>query len=70
MSRRIAWRTLFDLVFSDKELYGGFLVAPVTLALGLGIALGAFVPVTVYNWERTQETYYPVLRLNQIETIV
>ena len=47
-----------------------FHAMPVPLALGLGIALGTFVPVTVYNWERAQETYPPVLRLNQIESMI
>lgn len=37
---------------------------PIGLALGVGMALGAFVPVTVYNWDRDQGTYYAVLRLN------
>jgi hypothetical protein len=42
---------------------------PVPLALGIGMALGPFVPVTVYNWERTEATYYPVLQLNQLESL-
>lgn len=40
---------------------------PVPLALGIGMALGPFVQVTVYNWERAEATYYPVLQLNQLE---
>jgi hypothetical protein len=42
---------------------------PVPLALGIGMALGPFVPVTVYNWERAEETYYPVLQLNHLESL-
>ncbi len=43
---------------------------PVPLALGIGMALGNFVPITVYNWEAAQSTYYPVLQLNQIESVL
>ena len=49
---------------------------PVALALGLGMALGTFVPIIVYNWERTQATtgeslpYYPVLHLNQLRSLL
>ena len=41
---------------------------PVSLVLGVGLALGTFVPITVYNWERDQETYYPVLHLYRLES--
>ena len=43
---------------------------PVALAFGLGIALGNFVPVTVYNWEASEKTYQPVLKLNEVESIL
>lgn len=43
---------------------------PVALAFGLGIALGNFVPVTVYNWEASEKTYQPVLKLNELESIL
>lgn len=42
---------------------------PVPLAFGLGMALGPFVDITVYNWERDQSTYFPVLRLNRYTAI-
>jgi hypothetical protein len=47
-----------------------FYSIPVPLALGLGMALGTPVQVTVYNWERAQNTYYPVLQLNQLESMI
>lgn len=43
---------------------------PVALAFGLGIALGNFVPVTVYNWEASEKAYQPVLKLNELECIL
>ena len=43
---------------------------PVALAFGLGIALGNFVPVTVYNWVAPEKTYQPVLKLNELESIL
>lgn len=43
-----------------------FFSMPVPMALGIGMALGSFVPVIVYNWERSEGTYHPVLHLNQI----
>lgn len=43
---------------------------PVALAFGLGIALGNFVPVTVYNWEASEKAYQPVLKLNELESIL
>lgn len=43
---------------------------PVALAFGLGVALGNFVPVTVYNWEASEATYYPVLKLNQLDSFL
>lgn len=45
-------------------------MSSVPLALGIGMALGPFVPITVYNWERTKETYCPVLQLNHLESLV
>lgn len=43
---------------------------PVPLALGLGMALGHFVPVTIYNWEVADEAYYPALQMNRLESIL
>jgi len=43
---------------------------PVALAFGVGMALGNFVPITVYNWEREDETYYPTLKLNKLKSFV
>lgn len=43
---------------------------PIPLALGLGMALGTFVPVTVYNWEKAEGTYFPVLRLNELRSLL
>ncbi len=39
---------------------------PVAMAFGLGMALGNFVPIRVYNWEKSEATYYPVLKLNEL----
>lgn len=47
-----------------------FHAMPVAMAFGLGMALGNFVPVTVYNLERLDETYYPVLKLNELESFL
>jgi len=47
-----------------------FQAMPVAMAFGLGMALGNFVPVTVYNLERLDETYYPVLKLNELESFL
>lgn len=41
---------------------------PVALAFGLGMSLGHFVPVIVYNWKRDEASYYPVLELNKLES--
>jgi len=41
---------------------------PVALAFGVGAALGTFTPITVYNWEAQEQTYYPVLTLNKLES--
>jgi len=38
------------------------------MAFGLGVALGNFMSVTVYNWESGEKTYYPVLELNKLES--
>jgi hypothetical protein len=43
---------------------------PVAMAFGLGVALGNFKPITVYNWEAQQKTYYPVLKLNELQSII
>ncbi len=43
---------------------------PVPLAFGLGMALGYFADITVYNWEREQSTYFPVLHLNHIHSLL
>ncbi len=47
-----------------------FHAMPVAMAFGLGMALGNFVPVTIYNLERLDETYYPVLKLNELESFL
>ncbi len=49
-----------------------FLAMPVAMAFGLGMALGHFVSITVYNWEPDPDpgTYYPVLKLNEIKTFI
>ena len=41
---------------------------PGALAFGLGAALGTAVPVTVYNWEAKENTYYAVLELNKLKS--
>lgn len=41
---------------------------PVALAFGLGMSLGTFMPVTVYNWKAAESTYYPVLKLNELKS--
>jgi hypothetical protein len=46
--------------------YHVFYSIPVALGFGLGMALGQFKPVTLYNWEKDQATYYPVLKLNEL----
>lgn len=43
---------------------------PVAMAFGLGMALGNFVPVTVYNWEASEARYYPVLHLNEVDSFL
>lgn len=43
-----------------------FYSMPVAFGFGLGMALGTFLPVTLYNWEATPATYYPVLKLNEL----
>jgi hypothetical protein len=43
---------------------------PVALAFGVGMALGNFVPVTVYNWEASEKPYQPVLKLNELTSIL
>jgi hypothetical protein len=43
---------------------------PIPMAFGLGMALGNFVPVTVYNWEREEQTYFPVLELNKLKSLI
>jgi hypothetical protein len=43
---------------------------PVALAFGVGMALGNFVPVTVYNWEASEKPYQPVLKLNELKSIL
>ena len=47
-----------------------FHAMPVAMAFGLGMALGNFVPVTVYNLERLDEVYYPVIKLNELESFL
>ena len=43
-----------------------FYTMPVALGFGLGMALGQFKSITLYNWEKEKATYYPVLKLNEI----
>ena len=43
---------------------------PVALAFGLGMALGTFVHIMVYNWETKENKYYPVLELNKLPSIL
>jgi hypothetical protein len=43
---------------------------PVALAFGLGMALGTFVHIMVYNWETKESKYYPVLELNKLPSIL
>lgn len=47
-----------------------FQAMPGPLALGLGMALGPFVPITVYQYDRTQGTYFPALHLNQLRSLL
>ncbi len=47
-----------------------FHTMPVAMAFGLGMALGNFVPIIIYNLERLEETYYPVLKLNELESFL
>jgi len=63
-------------LFHELQSKGGaaryhlFHTMPVTMAFTLGMALGNFLPITVYNWETPEATYYPVLKLNEIESFV
>ena len=43
---------------------------PVAMAFGLGMSLGNFIPIVVYNWQREEGTYYPVLELNKLESLL
>jgi len=43
---------------------------PVALAFGLGMALGTFIHIMVYNWEQKENKYYPVLELNKLPSIL
>lgn len=47
-----------------------FFTIPVAMAFGLGAALGHFVPITVYNLEPAGETYFPALRLNELDDVL
>ena len=43
---------------------------PVALAFGLGMALGDVLPITVYNWTKDQATYHPVMKLNELKSLL
>jgi hypothetical protein len=43
-----------------------FYSMPVPLGFGLGMALGPFPDITLYNFETEQKTYFPVLKLNEL----
>ncbi len=40
--------------------------APVALAFGVGMALGTHSPITLYQWNPADSTYYPVLNLETL----
>lgn len=64
--------SVFNRILSQSEVsrLHLFHAMPVAMAFGLGMALGNFVPVTVYNLERLDEIYYPVIKLNELESFL
>jgi hypothetical protein len=64
--------SVFHYLQSKKEVarLHVFHSMPVALAFGVGMALGNFVPVTIYNWEASEGKYYPVLKLNEVESFL
>jgi hypothetical protein len=64
--------SIFNQLQAKKEITTIHLFhsMPVALAFGIGIALGNFVPVTVYNRDAMKKTYQPVLKLNELESIL
>lgn len=48
------------------QSYHVFYSMPLPLGFGLGMALGHVFDITLYNFEEKQNTYFPVLKLNDL----
>lgn len=60
--------SFFQTLFRQEgtKSFHVFYAMPIPLGFGLGMALGPFPDITLYNFETELKTYYPVLKLNEL----